>query len=418
MTFRLKVFSTIAAVVVAISLVEAGLDVATSRGRSWMEAETERSLLLYMDSLAMSIDLRGEVPIRSGFVAAIEAPRRRSTYRILVGERVVHGERDTFPAPEPGWVWAHRDLVGGYRLEVALRRTAIERFLANDLLVDLVDLPLFLSLAFLLSWLLARNIIRPVRELTVASEQLSRQQRPEPIAVPTGDDELSRMARSFNAMSASIQGYLERERVFTRYASHELRTPLSALRAQVERARLNLATSDEILPAMERNILRMEVIIGALLALARSSERDPEVVVLAPLVEELVRSVPPADRDRVTIDGAALGTVYVTDARLVQQGLQNLLENALRHTTGRVAIRIDVRDEWLTMRVSDQGPGLPEKVLAGPIEPFVNGGRRGGLGLGLSLVASIAQALNGTLELRNTPVGLRATLNLAVLVKD
>ena len=418
MRFRLKVLLTIAAAVVAISLIEATFDFAAPRTRAWLEAETERQLERYADSLAAAIEMRGVVPVRVGS-ATIDTPRRRRVlYRIVLDDQVVHGARDGFPRGESAWDSTERALVGGFRLEAAIRRTPIERFVMNDLLVDVMDLPLFLVLAFVLSGLLTRNIIRPVRELTLASEQLARQQLPEPIAVPSGDDELSRMARSFNTMSDSIQGLLERERVFTRYASHELRTPLGALRAQVERAQLGLVPADEILPALQRNIHRMEGIIGALLQLARSSERDAEPMPLLPLVRELVRTFPPDEIDRITIAEGSDPSALVTDARLVQQALQNLLENALRHAPGPVALRIDARDEWITLGVRDSGPGLPRDLLEGPRKPFDRrGGGRAGLGLGLSLVANITQALNGELELRNRPLGLEATLTLPVRVE-
>ena len=415
MRFHTRLFLSFAAVVILTVLLEGVLDFAAASGRSWLEGRSERHVNELADSLAAAIELRGEVPVRSG-IDRVDAPSfREMRYRVVASDRVLLGERGEFPAAGRDWALAQRPLVAGMRLELALARSPFERFLGNHLLVDLVDLPLFLGLAFLISWLLSRAVVRPMRELTEASEQLAQQHFPEPLAVPAGDDELGRMARSFNRMSSSIHGYLERERALTRYASHELRTPLAALKTQIEQAKYGLVPAQATLPALERNVERLEGILDALLSLARQADRNRDSMPLSPVLSEILRSLPRAQRARVRLAEPDY-PVVVSDARLVQQAAANLLTNALKYTDGSVDFRVATNRSTLRIEVRDEGPGLPDEVLASALGPERSSGdTSAGSGLGLPLVARITGALKGRFELRNLRPGLSASLHLPVV---
>ncbi len=414
MKFRMKIFLSLAAMVMITALLEGSLDLLANRARTVMAARSVSEVEETANALAAAIELRGEVPVLSGVRPLPDYAFRETRYRIVRDNQVIHGERRQFPETNAAWITASRSLMANMTLEVALERSPFERFLANELLVDLADLPIFLGLAFFISWLLSRAIIRPIHELTVASEQLSEQEFPEPLAVPAGGDELTRMATSFNNMSKSIHGYLERERSFTRYASHELRTPLASLRAQVESAQSGLAEPAQILPALERNVRRMEGIVTALLSLSRSQDRDEDPMPLSPLMSEILRALPGDERARVTLNGEHR-TVVVTDARLVQQAITNLLDNALRHTEGAVTITLALEGKVLRVELLDEGPGLSDEVLQRRSAARSDDSSPGH-GLGLSLVTQIATSLGGTFELRNTGEGLNATLTLPVVV--
>ncbi len=416
MSLRTKIFLSLAAMVLITAVLEGSLDFLASRGRTVLAAQSENQVQLTASALAASIELRGEVPVLSGVRQASGSGLRATRYRILRGDEVIQGGRRAFPVSGEGWVTATRPLMAGMTLEVALEKSPLERFLENELLVDLVDLPIFLGLAFLISWLLSRALTRPIQQLTVASEQLSQQKFPEPLEVPPGEDELSRMARSFNAMSESIHGYLDRERALTRYASHELRTPLASLRAQVESVQAGLATPESVIPRLERNINRLQGIISALLSLSRASDLNQDPMPLTPLISEFVRTVPESERSRLTVEGE-FRAVVVTDARLVQQAVANLVDNALQHTAGRVSLSVGVSGPDLTIEVRDEGPGLPPELLNGRSGHLTDRAvRPDGSGLGLSLVERIASSLEGTLRLTNMREGqgLCATLTLPV----
>lgn len=287
-------------------------------------------------------------------------------------------------------------------------------WLPDPLFLDLLDLPLSIGLAFVLAGWLSRRLTRPLRALTHATEQLAGERFPEPLPVPEGDDDLARLARSFNRMSAALRALLERERTLTRYATHELRTPLAALKLQVERAQRQSAAPAATLDAMARNVLRMEEVIGALLQLARTGERDRTPHALADVVEEVFAALPPAVRGRVDLMSLPVD-VRITDAALVQRALHNLIDNALAHGAVPVQVHVGRDGGVLALRVRDRGPGVPEGALADLTRPYVRA-TGGGTGLGLALVAFVTQTLGGELALRNLNPGFEATLRLPVVV--
>ena len=111
--------------------------------------------------------------------------------------------------------------------------------------------------------LLASVLLKPIRELTSAVDDLSQQRFPDPVTVPPGNDGFARLARSFNRMSASIKAAMDRERSFTLYASHELRTPLSAIKLQTESLEMGMTSTEEVVPVLTQHIDRMQRVLGS-----------------------------------------------------------------------------------------------------------------------------------------------------------
>ncbi len=291
---------------------------------------------------------------------------------------------------------------------------------SKRLLFDLIDIPLMLLFAFTGAWFLSRRIARPLKHLTHATNQVAGQSFPQRVPVTAGNDELSRLTSSFNDMAGAVQGYVDRERAFTRYASHELRTPLSAMRVQVERVELGLATADEVLPVVQRQVTQLEEVLAALLALARASGPSPDARLLAPLLEESLAAFPADKRQRLTVADSSPARLKVTHARLLQQALTNLVDNALRHGSGTTTVSVAANAGSLTVTVNDSGDGVPQHELQQVTEPFYRSSERGGIdpsgqGLGLAFVNLIARALDGSLTLFNTESGLEATLTLPIV---
>ena len=306
------------------------------------------------------------------------------------------------------------DLLGDWVADLDALPGGRPGWLPAPLVLDLIDLPLSIALAFAVAGWLSRRLTRPLRTLTRATEQLAAAQFPEPLRVPDGDDDVARLARSFNRMSAALHALLERERTLTRYATHELRTPLSALKLQVERAQRHATAPTATLDAMARNVLRMEEVIGALLQLARTGERDHVPHALTDVIDEVFAALPPAVRGRVDLMSIP-PEVHITDAALVQRALHNLVDNALAHGAVPVQVHVGRDGGTLTLRVRDRGPGVAEGALADLTRPYVRS-TSGGTGLGLALVAFITQTLGGDLALRNLQPGFEANLRLPIVV--
>lgn len=290
----------------------------------------------------------------------------------------------------------------------------VDRFEDERLFLDLLDIPVTLAIATLGAWLLARRIAQPLRTLTAATRQVAEQAFRKPLDVPPGKDELAELAASFNSMATAVEGFVERERAFTRYASHELRTPLSAMRLQVERAQLGHVPAAEVLPAVARGVAQLEEILAALLALARASGPEPDERPASAVVSDVISALAPTDRERVTLLGAG-ADAKVRHPRLFQQAVTNLVDNALRHGSGAATVELRVGERLVTLRVNDDGPGLGEQELGRATEAFYRAGENGGLGLGLSFVAFLAKALEGDLRLSNSERGLVAELSLPIV---
>lgn len=406
MNFRVKLFLSIVVAVLFTALAEAGLDSLATHVRKDIAREMKADLGEYAQSVADAFNLTGGLPRLNP--ASLDTLEPKGSYRLLRDQSVLLSSAN-FPEDRTHWATLERPLQESYRLEVALPQGFFERLLDSGIFWDLIDLPLWLAMAVVIAFIITRLVARPVRVLTRAVEQLSKEQFPEPVAVPRGNDELSQLAISFNRMIASLRDFMERERAFTRYASHELRTPLGIFQAQVESLEMGLAPAEKVIPTLVRNITRMRQVLTTLLALARSSEIDTDPVALAPILRELLETFPPEARARITLlDGKGL---KITSARLVQQAVRNLVENAIKYSSGPVRLEVAERGENVEFCVVDTGPGVPEAVIEKVTEPFFRlSEHTQGLGLGLALVQHIARSLGGSFHLRNTETGLEACL--------
>jgi signal transduction histidine kinase len=412
-SFRQHLALSIAFAAIAAAVLEGVLDVAFDSQIARFRQENTAILSQESATIALFLEFEGdEVSLPETALARLDPDTR---FRLLRGDEVVLASPGAFPQNSHAWAVREGFVGENYRLEIARPTSPLERLILNELFLDILDLPVFFLLALMVAWLLVRFALRPVRELTTASQLMAAQHSPMPIAVPPGDDELSQMARSFNRMQHSVQTLLERERAFTRYASHELRTPLSALKVQVEALELGLKPPEAVVPVLARNVVRMEQVIAALLALARSGERSTEETALQPLLRDLLGSFMPEARARIREQGLEGGRIRVVNAQLIVQAVQNLLENALRYSEGDVLFDTEIGAEEVVFTIRDFGPGVPENALRHLTQPFYRRGEhRESIGLGLALVESISRTLAGRLELRNAQPGLEAKLVIPI----
>ncbi|AEB11303.1 HAMP domain-containing sensor histidine kinase [Marinithermus hydrothermalis] len=368
----------------------------------------------FAQDTARAIDLEGLRPAwRPDRVPELYGRWSNGRARLTKDGRVylVYGGR--FPEAAPDWARYTLSLTNGYRLEVALEALEVRRALGEYLRTSLWVLPLTLLLALFLAALLARYLMRPIRGLTRAMEQLSRQRFPEPVPPPPGNDELRHLAESFNRMTQALQAFIERERAFTRYASHELRTPLTTLSAQVEALELGLLPPERVIPTLKSTLERMERILSSLLALTRTAPPRLEPLSAWALVERTLAALPPPARARVRSTPPLAPLALLGEPHLVQQALGNLLDNALKYAPGPVDCTLDANTTEVTITVRDYGPGVAPEMLERITEPFFRAHRgTDGLGLGLALVQHIARSLGGRLELRRAEPGLEARLVL------
>jgi signal transduction histidine kinase len=279
--------------------------------------------------------------------------------------------------------------------------------LPRNLFVNLTLLVLILVLAL---YVAARSITRPLSDLARAADSIGRDVRPAQLK-ERGARELQDAARAFNTMQDRLHRYLDSRSRVLAAMSHDLKTPLTRLRLQVE------TLEDAPLQArIGRELDEMESMVREALALFRGLD-DGEAAVpidinalLATVREEFtgMGSV-------VTVTGSAREP-FVGKPQALKRCLTNLVANAINFGSRADILLADAAE--LTIRVRDQGPGVPAAELERVFEPFyrVESSRNrdsGGSGLGLSIARDVAQAHGGSLTLQNLPGGgLEALLTL------
>ncbi|MGW7608331.1 sensor histidine kinase [Streptomyces sp. NPDC054766] len=271
-----------------------------------------------------------------------------------------------------------------------------------------------------------------VSELPLASGEVAL-----PPRAPESDprSEVGRVASAFNRMLGHVEDALtkrhaseERLRTFAADASHELRTPVASVRGHAELALLHPGpVPPKVTRALERiaaESARMGEMVDELLLLARLDagrplERLP--VDLTHLVLDSVTDARAAGPGHRWVLELAEEPVTVTgDAHRLQQVLANLLANARVHTPvgTRVTVSLEEVGAEAVLKVHDDGPGVPEDVRPGVFERFTRADRRradgagSGAGLGLSIVAAVVEAHDGTVALESRPGATTFTVRL------
>lgn len=406
--FRARILLGLVVAVVLTAVLVGGLGY--WRFQTTLQQELKDKLGSYTSTVAAGLVLQPDAVQPNPQILAALPEWGTTRFRVSKAGRV-YLEGGRYPDNLSGWLSTRRDLEHGFLLEVALdvrdQQQALKAFLSTELLA----LPLSLGIAFITSFLLLGYLMRPIRKLTEATHALAQQRFPEPLAVPSGNDEISDLAQSFNRMTQAVRGFLERERSFARYTSHELRTPLATLRVQIEALEQGLLPSQQAIPAIKASLTRLERILVGLLALTRSPQTNPAPIPLEEVLRAVLFHLPPEQRGRVELGGNLEAAVQGYE-ELVHQALGNLISNALKFSHDPVTVNVTQSGQWVSIAVQDSGPGVPEALLERLGEPFFRlQNAVEGLGLGLALVRHVATLLGGSLTFENAG-GLLATLTL------
>ncbi len=361
---------------------------------------------------------------------ASSAPKWPSTVSLPTRANTAEGDRVRFltvPAAKGGGRYRIRASIEarapGYLLMIASPLKSVDATLHRLFLIELfVALAVLVALVALALWVV-RISLRPLVAIertaaAIGAGDLSRRvERAEP------NTEIGRLGLALNAMLGQIESAFRareaseaRLRRFVADASHELRTPLAAVRAYAELFRRGAASRpDDLERAMGgigRESERMSLLVDDLLLLARLDEGRPlerEPVALDEVVGEAVETARTVEPSRPisldTVDAVVLG-----DRDRLRQVVDNLLSNVRSHTPAGspVHVRVSRNGTDAVLEVEDSGPGLGEEEAEQVFERFHRGDpsrsrSSGGVGLGLSIVAAVAEAHGGTASARSTP---------------
>ncbi|MBK5938457.1 ATP-binding protein [Halochromatium roseum] len=283
------------------------------------------------------------------------------------------------------WFWIDLETSSG-RVWAGIPR---DRIGTRPMIGVVVICALAVLLVVLTAAILARRVTAPLTRLSQAAEEVAKGRSPEPLE-ETGPRELANLARQFNETSQQVRELLADRTVLLSGISHDLRTPLTRLRLALEM--LPDSTDAALKARMRRDIEEMSAQIGQAVELGGTlgaGARDPED--LAKLVSEVV-----GHRPRIL--WRPLGRcIHSVNALALRRILGNLIENALRYSSGTVEVRLDCRHETPALFVLDRGPGIPEAEREAVFRPFYRLERSrnrntGGSGLGLAVARQLAVA--------------------------
>ena len=270
---------------------------------------------------------------------------------------------------------------------------------------------ILLGTVIVVSLVAVRWVTGPLSALATAAEKLGEDINRPPLP-ETGPSEAQRAARAFNTMQQRLSRFIaDRTRIFTAM-SHDLKTPITRLRLRAE------MLEDEALRAkFAKDLEEMESMVTQTLDFMRDASTEEAVQRVDAMA--LLESLQTDYRDsgsRVEIEGS-IGRPYPGRPLALRRCLTNLVDNAIRYG-GRATIKVEDAADRLTIRILDDGPGIPERELEQAFEPFFRAEasrsrETGGTGLGLGIARNIARAHGGDLVLRNRPEGgLEAILTL------
>ncbi len=295
--------------------------------------------------------------------------------------------------------------------------------LSRDLLIaSLFALAVMTVVSAALGWLVAGRALRPVRQMTAAAQRISEMNLDERLAVQGPRDELKELGDTIDGLLERLEIAFKAQRRFVANASHELRTPLTTMRAALDVA---LAKPEPapvqtmaLATRLRTELDRIDRLLEAFLVLARAQHRGLPGQAILPLdymtANALTDQATAISARRLTVqETSGPGGAWVTGSpALISRMVENVIDNAVCHNTdgGWIRITSASSDGRASLVVENGGPVLEQEQVRELSRPFRRTGaeRTGsdnGSGLGLSIVAAIAEAHGGSLDLRARPGG-------------
>ena len=283
-----------------------------------------------------------------------------------------------------------------------------------------------------LGWLVAGRMLGKLSTITAAARSVSASSLHARLGLAGPDDELKELGDTFDGLLARLEAAFAAQRQFVANASHELRTPLARQRTLIEVALADPEASAASLRDVCGRVLvtgeQQERLIEALLTLARSQrglDRREPIDLATVAGDATLARWPEAQQRGLTVTTGLQPTPVVGDAPLTERLVANLVDNAIRHNVrgGAVEVGTAIWAGHAVVSVFSTGPAIRPDQVDLLFQPFQRGtardrtGGRDGLGLGLSIVAAIAEAHGAWLQAHALPgggLGVRVGFPLAV----
>ncbi|WP_426182114.1 sensor histidine kinase [Microbacterium sp. TWP3-1-2b2] len=322
-------------------------------------------------------------------------------------------EAQTLMVDDEQMLVVSEDLDGDQTLVVAVPMDDDVETLATVSTLLTIAVPLLLLLVAVTTWLVVGRALRPVERIREHVDDITAERLHQRVPVPETADEIAALATTMNGMLDRLDAAATAQRRFVSDASHELRSPLATIRqhAELAQAHPDVTSIGELAEVVSEEGLRLQGIVESLLLLARLDEgtsTHDEAVDLDDIAFGEVRRLRAAGLE---VDGSGIRAARVRgDPRLLGQLMRNLVDNAVRHSRGRVAIGVTSSDQFVFVTVEDDGSGVPGEERERIFERFVRlddarSRDAGGSGLGLAIARGIAASARGTLAVDDSRWG-------------
>jgi signal transduction histidine kinase len=282
------------------------------------------------------------------------------------------------------------------------------------------SIPLTLLVLVVLLWsfstyLLVGVTLQPVKEISRAAGQISANTLDSGFVLNESDEEFKEVSEAFNSMLNRLQQAFEQQGQFVADAAHELRTPIATLRTNLEVVYLDpqadLAEYKSMAATLERTLTRLERLTEDLLILATQNQSLlREEIALTPLLQNLLLELQPiAEEKGVTLQlENGSNPVVHGDKALLAQAFSNLIENGIYYNRsgGKVLITLSRKENWAIVNVADNGIGISKEEQEHIFNRFYRvdssrARRKGGAGLGLSIVEHIVKQHGGLVRVES-----------------
>jgi heavy metal sensor kinase len=297
-------------------------------------------------------------------------------------------------------------------IRLAYSSAPIQRGLLQFIALLVMAVPPALLFAGVAGYRMARRALQPLQKMAMRADTITASDLAQRLPVENPNDELGHMARVFNELLQRLQNSFEILKRFTADASHELRTPLSSIRSVGEVSVQRLRTPEEYrdtIGSMLEEVTRLTEMVDGLLSISRADAGQVvlhrtrfSVVELAKEVVGLLGLLAEEKEQQIQIDGGE--ELYVNADRLVlQRGLANIVENAIKHgpNASRISILVEKNGSYVDISVQDRGDTIPEDLREKIFERFfrIDASRSreaGGSGLGLAIAKWAIEVNGGT----------------------
>lgn len=279
-----------------------------------------------------------------------------------------------------------------------------------------------------ISWWLASKIVRPIRDIALASSLNEGQEFLNKIdkKILKRSDEIGVLARQLQTSGTKLQNLVYKQKDFLRDVSHEVRSPLARLQLAAETLELDRGDKDA-LAQIKNEILIIDQLVQDLLHLSHfdrpSHDHNIESISIYKLINECIKRSNILSNEKnilITVGSKMLHDINIMGNKfLLERALDNLISNAIRHSpiNGNIEVKYEINEDHLCFSVSDQGKGVNDDNLKDIFEPFFRtdssrSRQTGGFGLGLSLVKRIIEMHKGSVTALNQAGGFMVKILL------